>query len=67
MKIIKLTEHHGEFVYLNPNYIVFFERNTGDDATTSIFFIEPVGEHSFFEVFETPEEIIELIKQSETI
>jgi hypothetical protein len=66
MKIIKLTEHHGEFVYLNTNYIVFFERNI-DDTTTSIFFIEPVEEHSSFEVFETPEEIIELIKQSETI
>ena len=64
MKIIKLTEHHGEFVYLNPNYIVFFERNIMDNTATSIFFISPVEDHSHFEVSETPEEIIELIKEA---
>ena len=65
MKIIKLTEVNGEFVYFNPNYIVFFERNTCDTNST-ILFIKAEA-YSFFEVCETPEEIIELIKQSETI
>ena len=46
MKIIKLTEVNGEFVYFNPNYIVFFERNTGD-TTSTIFFIK-AEQHSFY-------------------
>ena len=65
MKIIKLTEDDGGIVYLNTNHIVFFERNISLEQT-SIFFIK-AEEHSFFEVIETPEEIIELIKQSEII
>jgi hypothetical protein len=64
MKIIKLTGQDGRPLYLNAEYIVSFlsisEKSKLEYKGSYVYDIS--GSDSSFEVRETPEQIIELIK-----
>ena len=61
MKFIKLTNEFNEEVFINPDHIVKFAttKNVIDEQFTAITFVS--GVRTF--VKETPEEIMEMIKE----
>ena len=61
MKIIKLTDEHGDIMYLNTNCILFFESQKKEDTTA--IYTTNTNEHSLLYVVETPEEILSLIEK----
>jgi len=65
MKIIKLTkESDHRALYLNTDYISYF--STYSDRGAIHTHIHPIGfNNGSYNVVETPEEIMELIKQAE--
>lgn len=62
MKIIKLTHVSGNVLYVNVNHLITFWRK--DIKKTQITL---TNKDNFGHVKETPEEIIELIKQAKEI
>ena len=63
MEMIKLTDLMGKDVYLNKNHITSFYRTKNNDLEFTAICIAGV-EHNA-RVQETPEEIMELIKEAE--
>ncbi|MGF3072760.1 hypothetical protein ACQV2T_04235 [Facklamia sp. P13069] len=61
MKFIKLhCLHDDETLYINPNYICVINNHKGHGVIT---LINDIYEDSYWEVKETKEEIIQLIKE----
>ena len=63
MKIIKLTSADtGNVLYVNASHIVIYWRRNASSTQLCLS-----GKNNYVNVKETPEEIIELIKQAEEI
>lgn len=62
MKMIKLTHVSGNVLYVNVNHLIAFWRKDSEKTQITL-----VNKDNFGHVKETPEEIVNLIKNAEEI